>query len=545
MTLEGHSNQMNHENLLEIKDLCLSFKKDGQFTKILDNISFGVKSHETVALVGESGSGKSVTALSILRLLETVAHVETSGTINFEGQDLLKLNEPAIRQVRGNRIAMIFQEPMTSLNPVYPIGNQIAEPLMLHQNMSKQEAKEQAVELLKKTEIPNPAQRFSSYPHQLSGGQRQRAMIAMALACRPALLIADEPTTALDVTIQAQILAMIRDLQQEFGMAVLLITHDLTMVRKIADQVLIMHNGSLVERGDTATIFNKPTDPYTVHLLNSVPTGRPKKKSKQKTLITVENLQCEFKVKSGLFQPKKDPVKAVDKVNITIPIGSTLGLVGESGSGKSTLGMCILRLTPCRGSIKYGDLNLLKLSEKKMRPLRRELQVVFQDPFSSLSPRLTVGQIIGEGLKVHKIGKDKKERRALVEKALVEVGLEPLMEGRYPHEFSGGQRQRIAIARAMILSPKFIILDEPTSALDMTIQAQIIDLLKGLQKKHRMTYLFISHDLRVVRALADEVAVMHQGKIVESGPADEIFTNPQHPYTKKLFSAAFDLKAAS
>jgi len=537
---------MENNSLLEIQNLCLSFLKDGESSQVLDKVSFTIEPHETVALVGESGSGKSVTALSILRLLETVAHIETTGSIRFEGQNLLSLNDSGIRKVRGNRIAMIFQEPMTSLNPVYSIGDQIVEPLMLHQNLSKNEAKERAIELLDKTGIPDPDQRFASFPHQLSGGQRQRAMIAMALACRPALLIADEPTTALYVTIQAQILAMIKDLQKEFDMAVLLITHDLAMVRKIADQVLIMHNGRLVERGPTETIFSQPQDPYTIHLLNSVPAGRAGDSVEQQpALISVKNLQCEFSQKSGFFRRKRAVVKAVDQVDISIPLGSTFGLVGESGSGKSTLGMCILRLTSCRGTIKYGDIDLLNLSETKMRPLRREIQVVFQDPFSSLSPRLTVGQIIGEGLQVHNLGKNKEDRLRLVENGLIEVGLEPEMANRYPHEFSGGQRQRIAIARAMVLNPKFIILDEPTSALDMTIQAQIIDLLKRLQEKHQMTYLFISHDLRVVRALANEVAVMHEGRIVESGPSEKIFNNPQHPYTQKLFSAAFDLETVN
>ena len=539
-----HSTNNTDKPLLEIDDLTLDFIADDQKSRVLEKVSFQMHHHETLALVGESGSGKSVTALSILRLLETVAQVETSGRIRFEDRDLLHLANEEIRQVRGNRIAMIFQEPMTSLNPVYNIGEQIVEPIIIHQGLNKSAAKKKAIELLDKTGIPDPDQRFHSYPHQLSGGQRQRAMIAMALACKPALLIADEPTTALDVTIQAQILALIQDLQKEFGMAVLLITHDLAMVRKVADNVIIMHQGKIVERGNTEQLFQAPKDPYTIHLLNSVPKGEPTPKAESNPIIRLKNLHCEFGKKGGFFQPKSKAIKALDNVSLSIHQGTTFGLVGESGSGKSTLGMCLLRLVNSTGTVEYEKINLTEISSRKMRPLRRELQVVFQDPFSSLSPRLTVGQIIGEGLQVHKIGKDKNERLQLVEDALKEVGLEPIMANRYPHEFSGGQRQRIAIARAVILKPRFLVLDEPTSALDMTIQAQIINLLRSLQKKHNMTYLFISHDLRVVRALADEIAVMHQGKIVETGPAHRIFENPQHEYTQKLFAAAFDLEPA-
>jgi microcin C transport system ATP-binding protein len=471
-----------------------------------------------------------------------VANVETTGRILFEGHDLTKVSANDIRRVRGNRIAMIFQEPMTSLNPVYTIGDQIVEPIVIHQGLSKGEARKKAIELLDRTGIPDPASRFHSYPHQLSGGQRQRAMIAMALACKPALLIADEPTTALDVTIQAQILALIKELQQEFGMAVLLITHDLVMVRKIADNVIIMHHGRIVERGPSERIFAAPQDPYTIHLLDSVPKGEPMAKAASAPIISLTNLRCEFGGQGGLFRRKAKAITAVDDVTLIIHEGTTFGLVGESGSGKSTLGMCLLRLVNCTGTVEYGKVDITELTARKLRPLRKELQVVFQDPFSSLSPRLTVGQIIGEGLTVHNIGNSRAERLQLVDHALREVGLEPAMASRYPHEFSGGQRQRIAIARAVILKPRFLVLDEPTSALDMTIQAQIIELLRDLQQKHNMTYLFISHDLRVVRALADEVAVMHLGRIVESGPAHEIFANPRHKYTKKLFAAAFELE---
>jgi len=528
--------------LLSVEDLTLDFVIDGEASRVLEQVSFNMRPHETLALVGESGSGKSVTALSILRLLETVAQIKTSGRIRFEGRDLLHLGSEEIRRVRGNRIAMIFQEPMTSLNPVYTIGTQIVEPLIIHQGLSKTMAREKAIELLDKTGIPDPAQRFHSFPHQLSGGQRQRAMIAMALACKPTLLIADEPTTALDVTIQAQILSLIQELQQEFGMALLLITHDLALVRKVADQVIIMHQGKIVERGSTEQLFRAPQDRYTIHLLSSIPHGEPHPKPATGPLVTIKDLHCEFGGKGGFLRAKRKPVKAVDGVSLTINQGTTFGLVGESGSGKSTLGMCLLRLVNCKGTVQFGRVNLTEMSEKNIRPLRRELQVVFQDPFSSLSPRLTIGQIVGEGLQVHKIGANKGERLELVAKALEEVGLEPEMIHRYPHEFSGGQRQRIAIARAIILKPRFLVLDEPTSALDMTIQAQIIELLRALQKKHQMTYLFISHDLRVIRAMADEIAVMHHGKIVETGPAHAVFANPRHEYTQKLFSAAFELE---
>lgn len=536
--------------LLDIKDLSLTFNTEGGPIKALDGISFTVNQGETVALVGESGSGKSVTALSILRLLEKTAAIAMAGKILFAepgqgSKDLLTLNEPAMRRIRGNRIAMIFQEPMTSLNPVYSIADQLIEPLTLHQGLSKNKAQAKAVDLLERTGIHDPSQKLQSFPHQLSGGQRQRVMIAMALACRPTLLVADEPTTALDVTIQAQILSLIKDVQQEFGMAVLLITHDLNMVENIADYIHIMQAGRIVEHGRTAKVFNSPEDPYTIQLLDSVPKGRPKPKGKKPPLLMINDLRCHFPIKAGFFKRTVGAVKAVDGVTLTIREGTTYGIVGESGSGKSTLGMCILRLTDCRGKIEYIDIaghkrNLLSYKSRALRPLRKELQVVFQDPFSSLSPRLTVEQIIDEGLRVHKIGDGRNERRRIIRQTLQEVGLDPAMTDRYPHEFSGGQRQRIAIARAVALRPRFLVLDEPTSALDMTIQAQIIRLLRDLQKKHQMTYLFISHDLRVIKAMADEVAVMRDGCVVEHGSARQIFTNPGHPYTRALFAAAFD-----
>ena len=533
--------------LLDIQNLSLKFHTEDGDYKVLHNVSFGVDRGQTVALVGESGSGKSVTALSILRLLEKTATVTVTGEIHFSGQNILALPESKMRQIRGNQIAMIFQEPMTSLNPVYSIGSQLIEPLLLHQNLTAPEAQTKAIDLLDRCGIPDPEQRLKSFPHQLSGGQRQRAMIAMALACRPALLIADEPTTALDVTIQAQILELLKDIQQERNMAVLLITHDLNMVKKISEHVHIMNDGRIVEDGPTETIFAKPQDPYTIHLLSSVPKGIPAPKPDQQQLLSISDLKCHFPIKAGFFKRTIGTIKAVDGVSLTIRQGTTYGVVGESGSGKSTLGMCILRLTECQGKILYTSKkedvrDLVHQSRAELRPLRKELQVVFQDPFSSLSPRLTIEQIISEGLKVHHIGKDKKDRQRMVFKTLQEVGLDEEMAGRYPHEFSGGQRQRIAIARAIALKPRFIMLDEPTSALDMTIQAQIIKLLKDLQQQYGITYLFVSHDLRVIRAMADEVAVMLNGKIVEAGAAADLFNNPQHPYTKSLFAAAFELK---
>ena len=532
--------------LLDIKNLSLTFHTEDGPSKVLHDISFGVDNGETVALVGESGSGKSVTALSVLRLLENTATITSSGEIIFSGNNILELPEAQMRSIRGNQIAMIFQEPMTSLNPVYSVGSQLIEPLMLHQHLTNQKAQAKAIDLLERCGIPDPSQRLNSFPHQLSGGQRQRVMIAMALACEPALLIADEPTTALDVTIQAQILELLQEIQTELNMAVLLITHDLNMVKKISDHVHIMHDGKIVEKGSTDTIFSSPQDPYTIHLLNSVPKGEPEPKGERKELLTISDLQCHFPIKEGFFKRTVGKIKAVDGVSLTIREGTTYGIVGESGSGKSTLGMCILRLTGCQGEIIYnGEANnpkdLLHQSRGSLRPLRKELQVVFQDPFSSLSPRLTTEQIISEGLKVHNIGADKKDRQRIVFKTLQEVGLDEAMANRYPHEFSGGQRQRLAIARAIALKPKFLVLDEPTSALDMTIQAQIIELLKDLQKRLGMTYLFVSHDLRVIRTMADEVAVMQNGKIVEAGSAADLFDNPQHPYTRSLFAAAFDL----
>jgi ABC-type microcin C transport system duplicated ATPase subunit YejF len=533
--------------LLVLQNLSLSFLSDQEpdgRKKVLRRVSLQIEQGATHALVGESGSGKSVSAMTVLRLLEETSRVETSGRILFQNRDLLQLSMPEMRTIRGNEIAMIFQEPMTSLNPVYTISSQLLEPLRLHRNMNKAEAWEQGLQLLDRCGIKEPGYRMNAYPHQLSGGQRQRVMIAMALACRPKLLIADEPTTALDVTIQQQILALLKDIQEEYHMAILLITHDLPMVRQIADTVSIMHRGRIVEQGVSKTIFSHPSDPYTIHLLKSLPRKMHKPRPGGKTLLDLRDIHCQFilSTNTGFFSRKTNILRAVDGVSLKIPKGTTLGIVGESGSGKSTLAMCVLRLARCSGKILFNHgetpIELTALSGSRMRPLRKELQIVFQDPFSSLSPRFSVEQIIGEGLKVHKIG-TKKERRELVAQVLEEVELEPDMAARFPHEFSGGQRQRIAIARALVLRPKLLILDEPTSALDMTIQAQVIELLQKLQIKHNMTYIFITHDLRVIRSLADNVAVMRQGRIVEHGKCDQIFSAPQHPYTKELFQAAF------
>ena len=536
--------------LLTLDKFHLSFLgAGGATTPVLHDINLTIEQGRTHALVGESGSGKSVTALSILRLLEETNEIHASGSIRFEEQEITSLDKQAMRNLRGNRIAMIFQEPMTSLNPVYTIGNQLMEPLQLHQHMGKTEAYAQALQLLSRTGIDNPEYRINCYPHQLSGGQRQRVIIAMALACRPTLLIADEPTTALDVTIQEQILHLIKDIQAEYGMSVLLITHDLPMVQKIAETVSIMHRGRIVEQGTVREIFANPREEYTRHLLAAVPQGVQQTRPGGPKLIELDGITCSFAMKtqwSGWFRRQKRTIKAVDNVSLSLNQGTTLGLVGESGSGKSTLALCLLGLSQFDGKVMYfpqagASHCLSELSSKQFRPLRKELQIVFQDPFSSLSPRMSIEQIVTEGLQVHGLGGSRSERQALVAQALEDVELDPSLMGRFPHEFSGGQRQRIAIARALILRPKLLILDEPTSALDMTIQKQILELLKDLQQRYQLTYIFITHDLRTVRSLADQLAVMRQGRIVEAGPAAAIFANPQQDYTKRLFNAAFHL----
>jgi microcin C transport system ATP-binding protein len=541
------SNRSATAPLLEIRDLSVTFAGRGGANPVeaVNGVSFTLDRGETLAVVGESGSGKSVTALSILQLLPypLAAHGAKS-SVRFAGEELVGATPERLRRVRGNRIAMVFQEPMTSLNPLHTLERQIAETLLIHKHMTAAAARERTIELLRLVGLSDAKTRLGAYPHQLSGGQRQRVMIAMAIANEPDLLIADEPTTALDVTIQAHILQLLKDLRDRFGMALLLITHDLTIVRKMADQVCIMTAGEIVEAGPTAEIFARPRHPYTQRLLAAEPKGRAAPADlATPELIHGQDVKVWFPIRRGVLRRVGGYVKAVDGVSLAVRRGTTLGVVGESGSGKTTLGLALLRLTEAEGHIRFAERDIAALGQRQLRPLRREMQVVFQDPFSSLSPRLSVAQIVEEGLKVHRLAPTAGERRRLIETALVEVGLDPEAAERYPHEFSGGQRQRIAIARALVLKPRFVVLDEPTSALDMSVQAQIVELLRELQTRHGLAYLFISHDLRVVRALAHEILVMKDGKIVEAGPTDRVMTAPEHPYTRALMAAAFDLAA--
>jgi microcin C transport system ATP-binding protein len=532
--------------ILSVKDLSVAFTQAGRTTLAVDRISFDVKPRETVALVGESGSGKSVTAMSMMKLLPYPAASHPGGTIHFKDQELLGMSEREIRRIRGNDITIIFQEPMTSLNPLQTIERQIREILDLHTALRGEGARKRIIELLTQVGIPDPVGRLASYPHQMSGGQRQRVMIAMALANEPDLLIADEPTTALDVTVQAQILKLLKDLQTRLGMAVLFITHDLGIVRKIADRVCVMNKGQIVEKGDVETIFNKPEHPYTRALLNAEPKPDPAPlQPSAPVMVKTDDLKVWFPIKRGVLRTTVGHIKAVDGVSIEVRQGETLGIVGESGSGKTTLGLAILRLISSDGPIVFMGKPVQGLKFKQMRPLRSDMQIVFQDPYGSLSPRMSVADIIAEGLLVHHPKMLGTERDAMVVQALTDVGLDPETRFRYPHEFSGGQRQRIAVARAVVLQPKFVVLDEPTSALDMLIQSQIVDLLRDLQKRKGLTYLFISHDLKVVAALASRLIVMRNGKIVEEGPAQELFKNPKSEYTRTLFAAAFNLEAAS
>lgn len=529
--------------LLEIDNLSVAFGHAGAHVPVVEGITFSVQPGEKLALVGESGSGKSVTALAVLQLHERAQTDYPSGAIRFNGEELLQKNESAMRAMRGREIAMIFQEPMTALNPVYPIGEQLMEPLLLHEALDRNAARTRVIELLQRVGIVDPETRFDAFPHMLSGGQRQRVMIAMALACRPRLLIADEPTTALDVTIQQQILELLDELQREFGMAVLLITHDLNMVRHFADTICVMEKGKLVEQGTVASVFAAPQHPYTRKLLASEPeplvsSDELQAFEAQSPLLEAKDIQCIFPIKSGFFRRTIGEVRAVDGVDMIIRPGETLGIVGESGSGKTTLGMSLLRLQRSQGAISFNGERIDMLSDRELRPLRRGMQVVFQDPFSSLSPRMTVEQIVGEGLALHLPELNREERLKRIIKGLEEVGLDATMLQRYPHEFSGGQRQRIAIARVVVLEPKLLLLDEPTSALDISVQKQVLALLRDLQLRHGMSYIFITHDLKVIRSVAHRVLVMKDGRMVEQGDTEKLFTTPEHPYTETLLQAA-------
>jgi microcin C transport system ATP-binding protein len=535
---------MSDELCLSVRDLSIAFRSGGRETLAVDRISFDIAKGECVALVGESGSGKSATALSILRLLPFPA-ARHSGSIEFQGRDLLKLAERDMQKVRGDDITIVFQEPMTSLNPLHTIEKQIGEILLLHRGLKGAAARERTIEVLSQVGIPDPARRLKSYPHQLSGGQRQRVMIAMALANEPDLLIADEPTTALDVTVQAQIIALLKDIQARLHMSLLFITHDLGIVRKVAQRVCVMKEGKIVERGTVERVFQSPEHPYTRALMAAEPRPDPAPpQPNAPVLLETDHLKVWFPITSGFMRKVTGHIKACDGLTIALRKGETLGVVGESGSGKSTLGRAILRLISSEGPIAYMGNSLQGLKFKEMRPFRREMQIVFQDPYGSLSPRMSVAEIIKEGLKVHHPDMTERARDERVIKALNDVGLDPGTRFRFPHEFSGGQRQRIAVARAVVLEPSFIVLDEPTSALDMIIQAQMVDLLRDLQKRHNLTYLFISHDLRVVAALASRLLVMRHGLVVESGDAAELFKNPKTDYTRALFSAAFNLETA-
>ncbi len=525
--------------LLKVDHLSVTFGHGGQAVEAVHDVSFRIERGETLALVGESGSGKSVTALSVLQLLPYPNAWHPGGSITFDGQELVGAPESVMRAIRGNKIAIVFQEPMTSLNPLHTLEKQIGEVLLLHKKMTVEQARARTLELLRLVALPNAEQRLTSYPHELSGGQRQRVMIAMALANDPALLIADEPTTALDVTIQAQILELLKELQKKLGMAILLITHDLGIVRKVADRVCVMKNGQIVEQAPAQQLFAKPQHPYTQMLLAAEPKGEALTvHADAAEIMRIDDLKVYFPIRKGVLRRAVDYIRAVDGVSLTVRAGETVGIVGESGSGKTTLGLGLLRLISSTGTVLFLGQNLTGLNRRELRPIRRAMQIVFQDPYGSLSPRMSIGDIVAEGLDIHRLAASPEERAARVTEALNEVGLDPAMRDRYPHEFSGGQRQRIAIARAIILKPKFIVLDEPTSALDMSVQAQIVDLLRDLQRRHGLAYMFISHDLRVVKALSHYVIVMKDGKVVEQGAALDVFTNPRESYTRALLKAA-------
>jgi microcin C transport system ATP-binding protein len=527
------------EPLLSIKGLHVGFRKGGVVSRVVHGVDLELREHETLAIVGESGSGKTVTAQAVLRLIPESLIAYPEGEILFQGRNVLAMNARELMGIRGNEIGMIFQEPMQSLNPLHSVEKQLGETLGLHQGLSGTEARRVSLEWLRRVGLRDAERRLGSYPHQLSGGERQRVMIAMALANGPRLLIADEPTTALDVTIQAQILKLLKDLQAELGMAVLFITHDLGVVRRFADRVAVMHDGLIVETGETERIFREPEEPYTRALLDTEPSGDPPASDPARpVLLAVKGLKVWFPIQQGFLRRTVGYVKAVDVVDFELRQGQTLGIAGESGSGKTTLGRAILRLVKSTGDVWFDGTSVGEAGQEELRPLRRRMQIIFQDPFGSLSPRMSAEQIIGEGLLVHQIG-DPAEREGLIVAAMLEVGLDPALRDRYPHEFSGGQRQRIALARALVLKPSLLVLDEPTSSLDRTIQFQVIELLKRLQEAHDLAYLFISHDLKVLKSLCHDLVIMRDGKVVEAGPAREIFRNPQAPYTKELLDTAF------
>ena len=530
--------------VIDARNVAVQFKVEDGMVEAVKDISFQLYRGETIAIVGESGSGKSVTARTVMGLLSKRAVVSAQSSVSYDGADMLGLSERQRRKLRGNRISMIFQEPMSSLNPIYTIGSQIVEAIRVHQKTSRRQAEAQALDLLRQVQIPDPEARLRQYPHQLSGGQRQRVMIAMALANKPDVLIADEPTTALDVTVQAQILNLIRGLQKELRMAVILITHDLTVVRQFSDYVYVMQHGEMREHNTTERLFADPQHPYTKHLLSSEPRGRAEPlPDDAPVILDAKGVRVSFMMRHGsLFRPELRELVAVDSLGLTLRRHETLGLVGESGSGKTTFGQALLRLINADGGeIRFDRQPIHGRSRAEMRPLRARMQIVFQDPFSSLNPRMTIGQIIEEGLIVNGIGADRTDRRRRVGAALSDAGMPDNILSRFPHEFSGGQRQRIAIARAIALEPEFILLDEPTSALDLSVQAQIIELLRRLQDERGLSYLFISHDLKVVRALCHRVIVMQHGKIMEEGPVDEVLFNPKTPYTERLVKAAFEV----
>ena len=533
---------MTAQPLLQIHGLDVNFTSGDGVTQAVKGASFDIERGKTMALVGESGSGKSVTALSILQLLPYPVASHPNGSILFEGEEILGSPPRRLREVRGNHISMIFQEPITSLNPLHSIGRQVAEAIILHRKLPKKEAWRRAEELFEMVALGETAKRLKAYPHEFSGGQRQRVMIAMALACEPDLLIADEPTTALDVTVQAEILKLLDNLQTRLGMAMLMITHDLNIVRHMADDVCVMNGGEIVETGTTAQIFDSPQHSYTQHLLAAEPKGDPLEVAEAaKEVITCDDLKVHFPIKAGVMRSVVGHVKAVDGVTISVREGQTVGVVGESGSGKTSLAMALLRLQQSVGPINFEGVGIQGLDIKRMRPFRQRMQIVFQDPYGSLSPRLSIGQIVEEGLKVHSPDMSREDRRALIGQTLEEVGIDSGSQDRYPHEFSGGQRQRVSIARALVLKPRLIVLDEPTSALDMSVQAQIIDLLRDLQRRHGLAYLFISHDLKVIRAISHEVVVLRAGKVMEQGSAKQIFDAPRNEYTKALMAASFEL----